>query len=170
MSILGANSMPDSSGKVWLEPYSILATNDVWPFLVIRFDENSSNNTQLSTRAGIYGQFWVPGNYVGTAKVYPVWTATVTTGNCVWDFDYRAISGDDAESLDQTSNNEALTITDAAPSAAHERNTPSFSLTSSNLAAGDTVEYFLARDGADAADTLAAAALLVDLIFEYSDA
>jgi len=170
ISILGANTVPDTSGKVWQEPYSILATNDVWPFLIFRISEAGANNAALTTRVGIYGQFVVPQNYVGTAAIVIVWTATVTTGNKVFDFDYRAIGGDDAESLDQTSNSESVSVTDAAPSAAHERNIPSVNLTSANLAAGDTVEFFACEDGTDAADTHAGDAILVDVLFQYADA
>lgn len=161
---------PDASGKVWLEPYSLLATNDVWRHSVMRFDEDGNNNAQISTRVGCYGTLHVPQNYVGTPAVKPVWTATVITGNGVWDFDYRAVGGDDAESLDQVGTQESVSVTDAAPSAAHERNIPSMSLTAANLAAGDTVEFFLAVDGVDAADTLAGARILHGIIFEYSDA
>lgn len=161
---------PDASGKVWLEPYSILATNDFWKYLVLRFDENGNNNTQISTKVSGHATLLVPQNYVGTPKIYPVWTSTVITGNNVWDVDYRAVGGDDAESLDQATAQESLTVTDAAPSAAHERNTPSVSPTGSNLAAGDTVQLVVSVDGADAADTLAGARILHGVIFEYADA
>lgn len=161
---------PDTSGKVWLEPYSILATNDLFKFLVMRFDEDGNNNAALTTKVGAHATFHVPINYVGTPKIYPVWSSTVTTGNSVWDIDYRAIGGDDAESLDQTTFQESLTVTDAAPSAAHERNTPSVSLTGSNLAAQDTVELVISADGTDGADTQASARLLFGVIFEYADA
>jgi hypothetical protein len=170
ISILGHATIPDASGKVWQEPYSLLATNDVWKHLVFRFDEDGANNAQISTRVGIYGVFVVPNNYVGTAAIVPMWTSTVTSGNCVFDFDYRAISGDDTESLDQSGTQESVSVTDAAPSAAHERNTPSMSLTSANLAAGDLVEFYFVVDGTDGNDTLAGARLLHDLVFSYADA
>lgn len=168
--ITGFSFRPDDSGKVWFEPGDVLMTNDVWDGLLGRIDENGANNTQLTTRVGFHGRFIVPMNYVGSAVIIPIWTATVTSGNVVWDFDYRAVGGDDAESLDQSGNQESVTVTDANPSAAWERNTPSLTLTAGNLAAGDIVQYFLARDGADANDTAASASLLFDLIFQYADA
>jgi hypothetical protein len=161
---------PDSSGKVWLEPYSILATNDLFKFLVMRFDEDGANNAQLTTKVTACATFHIPQNYVGTPKIYVAWSSTVTTGNSVWDVDYRAIGGDDAESMDQGTYQEALTVTDAAPSAAHERNIPSVSLTAGNLAVGDTVELCISADGVDAADTQASARILFGVIFEYADA
>lgn len=167
ISVLGANTVPDNSGNCWQEPYTILATNDVWGLMVWRF--GSSNAAQPTTRIGLRGQFTVPQNYAGTASFIPIWTATVTSGNVVWDFDYRTVSGDDAVSLDQSGTEESITVTDAAPSAANRRLTPSLSPTSANFTAGETVEFELFRDGADGNDTMAASAILFELIFQYSD-
>ncbi len=111
----------------------------------------------------------MPENYVGSPVVRVRWTTTKTTGDVVWDFDYRAVGGDDAESLDQAGTQEAVTVTDSAPSAAHERLNVTVALTAGNFAAGDTVEFLLARDGADASDTLAGVAMLHEAFFEYSD-
>ena len=159
---------PDNSGECFVEPYDILATNDVWDFLIVRFGSN--NAAQPTLRIALHGAVDVPQNYVGSPVIRIVWTATLTAGNVVWDFDYRAVGGDDVESLDQAGTQEAVTVTDAAPSAAHERNTPSVALTAANLAAGDTLEFTLFRDGTDAADTMAGSALLVGAYLEYSDA
>jgi hypothetical protein len=162
-SILGHATLPDTSGNVFWEPYSVKATNDQWRHGVWIFNDTA-------TRLLLYGQFVVPQNYVGSAKVYPVWTSTATTGNVVWDFDYRTVGGDDTTSLDQAGTEEALTVTDAAPTAAHRRLTPSMTPTAGNFSAGETVEFLLARDGANASDTMAAAVILFDLLFEYADA
>lgn len=170
ISLLGPNTMPDSSGNCWQDLYSRLATNDVWPFGVFNFGGTISNNTQPSTRIGLYGQVAIPKNYVGTASIVVVWTSTLTSGNVVWDFDYRAITGNDSESLDQSGTQESVSVTDAAPGAAHRRLEASVNLTSANLAADDTLEWGLFRDGADAADTLAGTAILVDVLLQYADA
>lgn len=166
--ILGAATVPDNSGNCWQEPYTILATNDVWGFLIFRF--GNSNAAAPTTRIGLRGRFNVPKNYVGTASIIVVWTATLTSGDVVWDFDYRAVGGNDAESLDQAGTQESVTATDTAPSAANERLEAPLSLTSANIAADDTVEFELFRDGADAADTMAGSAILIDLLFQYNDA
>lgn len=164
------HSVRPSGEKAWFEPYDILATNDVWKRMVGRIDEDGNNNAQLSTRVGYYGGFVVPKNYVGSATIIIVWTSTVTTGDVVWDFEYRAVGGDDAESLDQAGTQESVTVTDTAPSAAHERMEASIALTAGNFAVDDEVEYFLASDGSDAADTLAGARLLISALFQYADA
>lgn len=167
--ILNHTLAPDTSGKVWFEPYDILATNDVWKHLVVRYDEDGNNNAQISTRAGVYGAFAVPQNYVGSAVLLLHWTGTVTSGNVVWDFDYRTVGGDDTTSLDQSGTEEAVTGTDAAPTAANRRLQFTINLTSANLAAGETVEFFLANDGVDAADTYAGARLLHGAYLQYAD-
>jgi hypothetical protein len=165
--ILGISTYPDNSGECWLEPYGILASNDAWNYGVFRF--GASNAAQPTVRHGLYGQFRVPQNYVTSAVIVPVWTATVTTGDVVWDFDYRTVGGDDTTSLDQAGVEESVSVTDASPTAAHRRLTASLSLTSGNLAAGETVQFYLARDGTDASDTMAGSAILHGLYFQYSD-
>lgn len=169
ISIFGS-LIPNSGGKSWFEPLSVLGTNDAFARMLGRIDQDGNNNAQLSTREGFYGSFNVPKNYVGTAIIIPVWTATVTSGDIVWDVDYRAVGGNDSESLDQSGAQESLTATDTNPSAAWERMETELALTSSNLAVDDTVQFLVMRDGVAAGDTAAAATLLCDLIFQYADA
>ena len=160
--ILGAATVPDTSGNVFFEPYTVKATNDVWGRLVAIFNDTA-------TRLGLRGGFTVPKNYVGAAKIIVVWTATAITGDVVWDFDYRTVGGNDTTSLDQAGVEEALTVTDTAPGAAHRRLEATMTATAANFAADEEVEFELFRDGV-AADTMAAAAILFALMFEYSDA
>ena len=167
-SILNGSVTPDSSGKVWFEPYSILATNDVWKHMVVRTDQDGNNNAQLTTRVGFYGAFKVPKNYVGSPKIKITWNATVTAGDRVWDFEYRAVAA--AESLDQAGTQESVTVTTTTPGTAHNAIESSLTLTAANLAVDDVVEWFLAADGVDAADTIAAATLIHDVQFEWTDA
>lgn len=163
LSILGWQTRPDDTGEVFFEPYSIKATNDQWQHLVLVMNDTA-------TRNGVYGVFDVPQNYVGTANLVVVWTSTATSGDIEADFDYRAVGGNDTESLDQSGTQETVNSNDTAPSAAHERMELSIALTDGNFSAGDTVEFFFARDGTDAGDTMAAAALIFGLFFEYADA
>lgn len=161
--IINWSSVPDSSGNVFPEGYDVKATNDVWDRLVMIFNDTA-------TRDGFHGGFTIPKNYVGTANLIVVWTTTATTGDVEWDFDYRAVGGNDTESLDQAGTQESVNAADTAPSAAHERLELSIALTSANFAADDEVTYTFFRDGTDAGDTMAAAAILFNLLFEYSDA
>lgn len=161
--IIGWQTRPDDSGEVLFEPYSIKATNDQWKHLVLVMNDSI-------TRNGIYGVFEVPQNYVDSANLVVVWTSTATSGDIEADFDYRAVGGNDTESLDQSGTQETVNSNDTAPSAAHERMELTIALTDGNFAAGDTVEYFFPRDGTDAGDTMAAAALIFGLFFEYADA
>ena len=161
--ILGFSTIPDTSGNVFLEPLTIKATNDVWGFLVMVFNDTA-------TRIGLHGRFTVPKNYVGSAKLAVVWSTTATTGDVEWDCDYRAVGGDDTESLDQAGTQESVNLNDTAPSAAWERMECLITLTAGNFAVDDEVEFTLFRDGTDAGDTIAAAVELFALLFEYADA
>lgn len=151
---------------IW-QPYSILATNDVWKHGVFIFGSN--NAAQPTVRTGIFGVFKVPNNYVGTAVLLIEWSATITSGNVVWDFDYRTVSGNDTTSLDQAGTEEAVTGTDAVPGTTNRQLQFTINLTSANFAAGETVEWALYRDGVDAADTAAGSAILHNLTFQYAD-
>jgi putative transposon-encoded protein len=156
--------MPDASGNVFQQPFSIPATNDLWGDQLLFVFQDTA------TRIGLQGRFEVPQNYVGTASIIVVWSTTATTGDVELDFDYRAVGGDDAESLDQTGTQESVNQNDTAPSAAWERMTASLSLTSANLAAGDTVLFEIFRDGTDAGDTISASVYMFGLLFQYDDA
>jgi hypothetical protein len=166
---LGAMSDPGQTTDpaIW-QPYSILATNDIWRHGVWVFGAN--NAAQPTVRIGIYGLFVVPQNYVGTAVLVIDWTSTLTSGDCVWDFDYRTVSGNDTTSLDQSGTQETVTVTDTAPGAAHRLLTATVNLTSANLASGEVVEWGLFRDGADGSDTLAGSAILHNVRLRYADA
>lgn len=161
--ILGAaNPSGGTAGAVFCEPYTIKATNDVWNPLVWVFNDPVLRN-------GLHCRFTVPKNYVSAGAFIVVWTSTATSGNVVWDVDYRTVDGDNTTSLDQAGTQESLTVTDAAPGAANRRLEVSLAATAANFAADDMVTAALFRDGSDAADTMAAAAVLFDLLFEFSD-
>jgi len=160
--ILGFPTLPDNSGDVYPEPAAVnLQANDRYPELLFVFADTA-------TKIGLGFAFKVPKNYVGTPKIVLVWATTAITGSVVWDVDYRAIA--DAESLDPSTDQEAVTATSAAPGTARLRKDASLTLTAGNLAADDVVQGKISRDGADASDTLAAAAYLVGAFFEYADA
>ncbi len=163
LPIFGFGTVPDGSAEVFFEPYGVKATNDVWQRLVLIFNDSA-------TRNGVRGGFTVPKNYVDTANLIIVWTATATTGDVEWDFDYRAVGGNDTESLDQTGTQESVNANDTAPSAIHERLELSIALTDANFAVDDEVTFELFRDGVDSGDTMAASAICFSAFLEYNDA
>lgn len=164
LPILAWSCLPDSNGSTYFEPASLnFGTNDLYPHMLIAFADQAA-------KEGLSGSFVVPQNYVGTANIVPVWSTTATSGDVVWDFEYTAVGGDAAESLDPAANQEAVTGTDTAGGTARRRQELSIALTAGNLAAGDTVLFSFFRDGVNAADTLAATAYLFELFFEYADA
>ena len=162
LPILGALTLPDSSGNVYPQPYPVLATNDLWKHGTFLF-------LDTATKDSLYGTFTAPRNYVATPQAILIWTSTAITGNVVWEFAYRGVGGDDTTSLDQATAVETVSATDAAPTATDRRLRLAITLTAANFAAGDTVEFRLSRDGSSASDTMAATAQLHGLLFAYTD-
>lgn len=163
LSIIGGFTAPTgTTGHPFPELSSVKHTNDLYPNFVWVFNDTSAKNS-------IAGRFTVPKDYVGTAKIVLSVYSTATSGNMVWDFDYRAIA--DNESTDPTTHQESVSSgAVAVPGTTLLRETISINLTSANLAVDDIVEFLLSRDGADAADTVAAALVLAEAYFEYDDA
>ena len=164
--ILGFSTVPDNTGRCFFQPYDVTATNDIFKQMVLIL-----NDPAASQNHGVYGKFRIPVNYIGTPKVVVVWTATAITGTCLFAFDYRAVGGDDTESLDQASFQEQIDISDVAPGAVNRKLEVSGALTAGNFAADDEVEFYFYRDGTTGAptDTMAAAAIVHGLYFEYTD-
>ncbi len=162
LPILGVNTKPDESGFVFPEPYSVKATNDKWKHLGFIFNDSGS-------RDGLSGMFTVPKGYVGTANLVLVWTAIITSGDLGWEFDYRAIGGDDSESFDQSTAQETIILTDTAPTSINLRLEKIASLTDGNFAVDDDVEFEIFRNKASSLDTLVGAGILKRLFFQYSD-
>ena len=159
--VFNAFTSPDTSGNAIVEPYTISAVNDVFA----HFTYVASSTT---AKVGFSTAFHIEPDFNGTtASVVIYFSCPVTTGNIVWDVDYRAIGGDDTESLDQTTFQESVTATKACGSAVNERQTVYMALTASNFAADDTVEMSVSRDGADANDTGVAGAMIHDVVFQY---
>jgi len=160
--IIGWAAVPEISGDVFFEPYTVKATNDLFGRMVLIFNDTA-------TKDSLMGGFTVPQNYVGTANLVIVWTSTATTGDVEWDFSYRAVGGNDTESLDQSSYQQEVNSNDTAPSATDERMEITIALTDGNFVAGDNVQFTFSRDGTDGGDGMAAAAILFELYFEYND-
>ena len=162
--MLAWNTRPDDGGDVFIEPYSIKATTGLYPYHVLIFNDSGAKDS-------VSGVFRVPENYVGTPEVHVEWTSTAIVNEVVFDFDYRAIGGNDVESLDQATHQQSVTVTDTAPSAINEKMTAIFTgITASNFAIGDLVQFLFSRDGVDVADDMAAAAIVHGLWFKYADA
>ncbi len=163
--ILSWATNPDASGDVFFEPATIKATNDFFQGMVLVFNDSGNDDE-------VFGRFTVPQNYVGSANLVVVWITTATSGDWEIGFAYRAVGGNDAESLDQATAQESLLSgnEDTAPSATDERMEKTIALTDANFAPGDTVQFIFSREGADGGDNLAAAIRVYELYFEYNDA
>lgn len=160
--IIGSNSRPADSNVFW-QPFSLVATNDVFDFMVLTFNDGT-------TRHEYHGGFVVPNDYSTTPKVQIYWTTTATSGDAEWDFDYRGIAVNNSESLDPSTVAESLNQNDTAGGTALDFMMVEFTLTASNLAAGDFVPFILARDKSDAGDTISAAVHVAHALFKYDTA
>ena len=162
--ILGASTLPDTSGSVYQEPVALnLQANDRYPALCYVFADTG-------TRLVLGTTFRVPDDYVGTAKILLYWATTVTSGKVVWEFNYTSIAA--GETTDPSTDQEAVTSTGTTVNGtARFLAIETITLTSANLAALDLVQCGIARDGSDATnDTAAASAYLLGAFFQYADA
>jgi len=160
LPILGVNTKPND--PVFPEPYSVKATNDNWKHYGFIFPDTGS-------RDGISGMFTVPKGYVQGANLVIAWTSIITAGVLGWEFDYRAVGGDDAESYDQSTPQETILLTDDAPTSVNNRLVVVGALTDGNFSPDDDVEFELFRNGAGSLDTLVGDGILKRLFFQYSD-
>jgi hypothetical protein len=163
---LGARSDPaqTTDPAIW-QPYSILAPGG-GPWFHGQWIFGSNNASAPTVRIGIGGLFRLPVNYVQTPVLLIDWSATLTSGDVVWDFDYLAVAT--GESIDQTAV-EALTVTSTAPGATDQIRQATLTLNGALLSAGDLIAWALYRDGVDAADTMAGAAQLHHLGLQFAD-
>ena len=160
--ILGVNTKPDESGEVFPEPYSVKATNKNWKHYGFIFNDGGSRN-------GLSGMFTVPKGYFDSAELVAVWTSIVTSGVLGWEFDYRAVGGDDSESFDQPTPQETILLTDNAPTSVNNRLVVVTSLTDVNFSIDDDVEFEFFRNVSGSLDTLVGAGILKRLFFQYAD-
>lgn len=164
--ILGFSTRPDDTGEAFFEPADLnFGANDLARQFVLAL--GSGLAAAPTVKHGVYGSFEVPKNYVSSPVVGIIWAATLVTGDVVFDFDYRAIADD--ETLDPATWQESVTATKTADPTARERDTVTANLTAANFAVDDTVEFFLGRDGVDAADTMAGRAYVFGAFFQYND-
>jgi len=157
--ILGAGTLPDTSGNVFFQPYTVEDTAAVIDPLVLVF-------VNVSAKIGIASTFTVPQNYVGSPSFEIIWTANnATTNNAVFDLSYLTRSG--TEDMGAAATATTDTVTDAHTGTAFQRNQASISVTAGNFALGDQCLYELFRDGV--ADSLAADYLVFQVLFQYDD-
>lgn len=158
-NLLRGNVNPDTSGKVFSEPYTIKATNDVFQHNVWVFNEPTADEK-------LYGTFELPVASASAPTFKLVWTSTIITATVVqWSIGYRVITGTNTNSLDQAGAlTETLTAGPSAPGAADRRIETSFSATNTNFTTAGTVEWILTR--VDTGDTLIGAVSVHGFRFE----
>ena len=154
-------SMRPQAPNVYVEPINIKATTQPWEYGIIIFDDSS-------TRDHLWLTFRVPTEYVGAAAILIDWSTTVNTNAWRAEFDYRVISGTGSYNQAGVQTTSAATLN--APAAAFNRTESVINLTALDFSADAQVQCALARNNPNAADTMAAAVIMHDLFFQFSDA
>lgn len=163
IDILGIGTTLDSSGNVF--PTRWTATGGAnWDHLLLSYAPAGS------TYIYIHGLFSVPGDYLSNPLIAFDWTTVnASPGNAVWLFQYRAIGGNNVESLDQAGTQESVFTIAAGPSASRRRILTGIPLIAGNFSPLDLVEFRFGVDRANGSNTLTDYALLHALRFEYSN-
>ena len=156
--ILGFNTVPDASGDVFFQPYSVVDVGATIDPLVLTFNDSGAKD-------GVRGNFRVPENYVGTAKLLIVCTGNATGGTIVFDWSVLTRSGAEDMGDGTTRTTETGNVTKGGTVFLREEIT--ITLTDGDYAAGDEVLFELFRD--TITDTMAAATAVFGVYFEYSD-
>lgn len=149
VSLFNGFTIPDTGGNSWVQPSTINAPASISGNMVYIASSTSA-------KTGFYGTIALPKNFASsTSQIVVGWTATSTgTGNVVFDFDYRCVSGDNTTSLYQTSWQESTTTTVANPTTGGFRKKTIIDINTGYwCSAEDTMQFYIARDGADGADT-----------------
>lgn len=137
-------------------------TNDRFPHVAWAFRNSGTGAKYLG------GSISTPSNYTssGTVKILIIWRTSATSGDVKFFVSYKSIATD--ETFDPSTDDEALTVTTTAKATTLWRAISEVTLTASNLVANETLLWRLGRAADDAADTLAAEALVEDVLLEYT--
>lgn len=157
ITILQWNTVPDNSGLVFFEPYSISDTATTFDPLIARFNDSTQ-------RISIASVFQVPENYDSSAQLIVTGTANASTGDMRVGLSYRTVSSGEDYGGAATS---TATGTISKSATAFEQFREIIDLTSTDFARGDDVFYDLFRGGDDTLDTMAAAMLVMSARFRY---
>jgi hypothetical protein len=164
ISILGSNTIPDTSGKVFMDLISNQDTHtNVKNQMCMVMDAPAAAGD-----VGFFGTFNVPKNYVGTPKAIIKGTYNGDPTSLVSTFAMELIGLADSESID-TAYEAADTVSESTWTGYADEDMIELAITLTvTLAVDDTVFYHFFID--DTTDTQSASFLLTSLEFEYADA
>lgn len=163
LPIITANFIPDSTGRTFIQPYTILAGTNMWGQLTCVLTDPAS-----AQQHGFYGQFTVPQNYISTPVLVTRWTAGATAGNVLNVVNYRVVAV--GSSMTGTTQ-DTVSATTAAPGSTNLLLETTMSLSGPAFTANAEVEYYISRaDLPSGTDTMAASQSVFTLIFRYADA
>jgi hypothetical protein len=163
---IGAARVPDGSASNLAPAISAVKSSATAPspyFLQAAFDAAGTEQIMWPLR--------MPTNYLSAPILKVQWKAAAVTGDVRWEGRIAAYTpGTDSTSLDAKAFAAANNVTTTAGATTAQRVVES-SITLTNadsLAAGDFAVVYLARLGADAADTMTGDALVVAVMLDYT--
>jgi len=111
--------------------------------------------SSTTVQTGVMGAIHIPENFASsTAQVEIGWTATSTTGNIVARFQYVCTGGSNTTTYVKTAWAESTSTTVANPSTAGFKVETTLNINAGYYcSAGNTMQFYLSRDGSNSADT-----------------
>jgi len=157
IDIFDSNILPDNSGDMFFEPYSVTDTATVFNPLIARFNDTT-------TRVVVSGAFKIPENYDSSAQMIWDWTANASTGDVNIGMAYLTVSTGEDFGGAATS---TATGTFSKGATAFSRERSVIELTSTDFARGDLVLFDAFVSGDESTTTLAAALLAFEISFRF---
>lgn len=167
VDLLNATLKLGDDGNAYMVPFSVVnsGTATTWDQIII---------SQISTAdSTIEGSVTIPANYVGTPVFEIIWTSDTVTGTIIWSLTHRVVDGSDVALMDISTlptdiTETDLTIATTVPNASSERMVSTISMTTTDFAVDETLQWRLTRD--TVTDTRADNAIIIGLNLKYSDA
>lgn len=162
LQVFNAFTTPDTGGNSWIQSSTINGSASVLGSMVY-----IASSTTAKT--GFFGTQYIPDNFASSsAQVVIDWTATSTSNAVVWNFDYRCVGGTNTTSLYGTTYQESKTVTSNNPSTAGFKITSNMDINAGYYcSAGNTMQYYLYRDGTNGADTSTVDAEIYNAVIKY---
>lgn len=158
LTVMSAGMWPSTTNGCAALAKVEATTNDV-DYQVLDFDQTTQEFAQFSV---VMPDGWD----AGTVTFKAIWTTTASSGVVVWELQGRSYDDDDA--IDQTWGS-AIEVSDTVVGAAdiHETGESAAVTLAGTPAAGEYCHFRIARDPANASDTLAADARLLGVRIEW---
>lgn len=164
LPILGASTVPDTSGDVFFEPIEIAIATTAANLSMLGVTMQFPTGSDI----GLYGKFTIPQNYVGTPVLVIRGILDGNSGTVAFGLQQTGGIADN-ETSDVVFESEDIASFDSSTYSDEDVFEETITITpGSAYVAGDEVHFFFYRD--DSVDTTAIELSLTGLFFRYQDA